>query len=120
MTTISTLYELESVPVSDYVEVPRWVERDITCGTLAAILEGGCVSGAYMPAVTYSTALETMNDYGDEVLDYIESTFGEMPAPSDSVSWSSLAVHYLSCAVEMWAEEVGDDIAAQIEDSKAE
>lgn len=110
MATISELYEAER-PVSDCgVEVPDWIEQDIDTGTLAAICEGGCASGAYMPAVTYWQATETMAQHGDEVLDYLQSTLGELPPPKDSESWSGMAVHYLNCAVELWALGVAEEI----------
>jgi len=43
-------------PITSYIEtftIPQWIEQDITPSTVAAILQGGCESGAYMPAVTY-------------------------------------------------------------------
>ena len=85
------------------IHVPAWIEQDITGADVAAICEGGCASGAYMPAVTYHVALTTMAEYGDDVLQYIEDALGDLPAPPSDVSWSGLAVHYLSGAVELWA-----------------
>ena len=35
------------------IEIPRWIEQDISPQDVAAIVQGGCESGAYMPAVTY-------------------------------------------------------------------
>ena len=59
-----------------------------------------------MPAVTYYQALATMAEHGDDVLEYIEDTLGEIPAPKAGESWSGLAVFYLSMAVELWAGDV--------------
>lgn len=71
-------------PVAELLDcaVPGWIERDIEASTIAAICHGGCASGAYMPAVTYSQALRTMGEHGDEVLKYIEDAMGELPAPN--------------------------------------
>ena len=91
-------------------DVPAWIEQDITCYDIAAIVQGGCASGAYMPAVTYNRATETMAAHGDDVLKYIEDSFGELPAPRDGESWGGLAVHYLSCAVEIWASGVESEL----------
>ena len=35
------------------IDVPGWIDQDITPADVAAIVQGGCASGAYMPAVTY-------------------------------------------------------------------
>jgi hypothetical protein len=54
---------------------PKWLQSmgviEEMC-TLQSISQGGCASGAYMPAVTYHTALETMLEHGDDILSYIE------------------------------------------------
>ena len=99
-------------PVADLlgVTVPAWIEQDITPATVAAIVQGGCASGAYMPAVTYHDALRMMADHGDDVLEYIEDSMGEIPTPKAGESWSGLATFYLSMAVELWAGGVMADL----------
>lgn len=95
------------------IDVPRWIDSDITVSQVAAIVQGGCASGAYMPAVTYYEALKTMGEHGDDVLEFIEESFGEMPTPGkDAQSWSGMACFYLSVAVELWASNV----ESQLED----
>lgn len=95
---------------SSGIEVPNWIEQDITAADVAAIIQGGCASGAYMPAVTYHTARETMNAHGDDVLEFIEDHLGELPGPAKGESWSGIAVHYLSLAVELWAASVESEV----------
>ena len=96
--------------------VPRWIDQDITPATVAAILQGGCNSGAYMPAVTYHLALSTMQQHGDSedgVLQYLEDNLGEIPTPPagvDALSWGGLACMYVSTAVELWAASVEDEL----------
>lgn len=93
-------------PISDRfddIDVPTWIDDDISPHDVAAIVQGGCASGAYMPAVTYHTAAVTMSLYGDDVLDYISDQLGELPMPDSGVSWSGIACHFLSIAVELWA-----------------
>jgi len=85
------------------IEIPAWIDRDISTYDIASICQGGCASGAYMPAVTYHQALKTMSDHGDDVLQYIEDNLGEMPQPKKGESWAGMACFYLSCAVEIWA-----------------
>ncbi len=92
------------------IEIPAWIERDISPNDVAAIVQGGCASGAYMPAVTYHQALETMKEHGDEVLQFIEDQLGELPAPAKGKSWSGMACFYLSCAVELWASNVESEL----------
>jgi hypothetical protein len=95
-------------PVADLLgeRIPEWIEQDISPYDIAAIVQGGCASGAYMPAVTYHRAAAIMAEHGDDVLDYITQSTGHLPlAPADT-SWSGLACFYLSCAVELWASGI--------------
>jgi hypothetical protein len=62
-----------------------------------------------MPAVTYHQARETMNEHGDDVLQYIQDSLDELPKPRDDESWSGIAVFYLSYAVELWASGIETD-----------
>lgn len=85
-------------------DVPYWIEQDITVGDCRNIVRGGCASGAYMPAVTYYKANAIMDEYGDDVLQFIDEHLGDdLPAPPKGCSWSGIACHYLSLAVEIWA-----------------
>ena len=98
-----TLWEDEN-PVTRFdIDVPQWIEQDISPNTLMAIEQGGCASGAYMPAVTYYDAKKTMGEHGDDVLQYIQDTYGELPKPQNDESWAGMAVHYMSVGVELWA-----------------
>ena len=100
--------------VSDYTDVPAWVDQGITVYDLMAIQQGGCASGAYMPAVTYHQAKATMAEHGDTVLDYIFSIESELPANQNALSWSGIAVFYLSIAVELWASSAIAAIEEQV------
>ena len=103
---------------ADYNE-PKWIEP-LSPSDIAAINQGGCASGSYMPAVTYHTANMTMAEHGDDVLQFLEDTTGELPTPPNDISWSQLACFYLSKAVELhcaiysdledWEDE--EDLAA--------
>ena len=81
---------------------PLNVTNVLDLADIQAIQQGGCSSGAFMPAVTYYSAMLTMADYGDDVLQYIQDTMGELPKPDNCESWSGMACFYLSCAVELW------------------
>ena len=81
---------------------PEWITEELDIADIQAVIQGGCSSGAYMPAVTYYQATKTMTEHGDEVLEYIEEVLGELPAPKPETSWSGMAVYYLSTAVELW------------------
>ena len=94
----------------DLDEIPAWIDQNITPYDIAGICEGGCASGAYMPAVVYDQALDTMGRHGDAVLDYLEDALGELPAPTARESWSGMASHFLSAAVELWAQAAADAI----------
>lgn len=100
-------------------QAPAWFDTNYcTRYDIAAIQQGGCASGAYMPAVTYYQARQTMNEYGDDVLEYIEEQYGELPAPPAASSWSGIAVHYLSLAVELWASGFDVDNIEESEDDE--
>jgi hypothetical protein len=115
MTNTDLLWDNDE-PVAELgVDVPAWIDPDITPCNIAAIVQGGCASGVYMPAVTYRTALETMHEHGNDILEYIEDNYGEIPAPPTGSSWYSIAVHYLSMAVEVWASSVEEEIAEILE-----
>jgi len=104
-------------PVSELLNIkqPDWIAYELSPMDIASICQGGCASGSYMPAVTYHKAIATMGQHGDEILDYIERVYGEIPNPLDQyeeVSWSGMACFYLSTAVELWA----GDVMAQLEE----
>jgi hypothetical protein len=94
--------------------ITTWIDQNITPYDIAAICQGGCASGAYMPAVTCWQALETMDSHGDEILDYIENALGEIPTPSPIQSWSGMACYYLSWAVELWAQFTEDALQEKV------
>lgn len=107
-----------AAPVSRLgIDVPAWIDQDISPYTIAAIQQGGCESGAYMPAVTYCTALETMGEHGDAVLDYIDGVGCGIPG-ADLVgagSWSGMACYLLSLAVELWACDIEESVTEELE-----
>ena len=84
---------------------PEWIEYELERYDIEAIIQDGCASGTYMPAVTYYKANKMMAEYGDDVLEYIENTWVELPQPSKGESWTGLAVFYLSVAVESWCQQ---------------
>ena len=103
-------------PVTNYdIGVPSWIDQDISLDDIRNILQGGCASGAYMPSVTYHQALATMGKHGDDVLQYIEDSLGELPDVSGE-SWSGMACKYLSCAVELWCASVQDETESALQE----
>jgi len=100
------------------IDQPDWIIDELSPYDMIAIYQGGCASGAYMPAVTYYTALNTMNEHGGEVFEYVEQVMGELPkAPSDT-TWSGMAVYYLSYAVELWVSSNMDEVENAIEENE--
>jgi hypothetical protein len=100
-------------PVTGFdIDVPSWIDQDISPYDVAAICQGGCASGAYMPAVTYHTARETMNEHGDNVLQYIEDSYGELPQPPADTSWDGRACFFMSVAVELWASMAESELGS--------
>jgi len=107
-------------PVTAFdIEVPQWIEQDISVYHVAAIVQGGCESGAYMPAVTYVTAQRTMAEHGDDVLNYLEGFICE-PLSFDvhTESFGGFCVRLLSLAVDIWAVSVSDQLKSAVEEAQ--
>lgn len=90
---------------------PGWVEPDYFTDlqSLRDLLRGGCASGYYMPAVRYRDALKTMHDSGDAILDWLADmgvNVTELLREGADESWSGLACHVLSAAVETWCADM--------------
>lgn len=79
---------------------PDWITEQLSPANIAAINQGGCASGAYMPAVTYHTALRTMNEHGNDVLEFLDDDVDHLTL--NEQTWSGIAVLFLSAAVEKW------------------
>ena len=110
---IKRLYSVDR-PVSDYgIEPPGWISEPISTLDVAAILEGGCQSGTYPPAVEYRQALETMNVYGDEIIGFLCNNMWEVPR-FEVTSWPRAAVKILSTGIEMWCWTVADELAERM------
>lgn len=92
------------------INVPKWIESDVTISDVAGIYQGGCASGAYMPAVTYHVAHETMHDHGNKVLDFISDRAMEYPYIKENQSWKGHNCDVISLAVELWAMEVVSEL----------
>ena len=95
--------DLRSV-IREMEDTPPWL-NELEVYDFQAIQQGGCESGAYMPAVTYYDAAQTMAKYGDDVFTYIESQYGELPDIPKQSSWDGIAVFFLSFAVELWCSQ---------------
>ena len=102
--------------LDDGPDVPPWIEQDISPSDVAAIVQGGCDSGAYMPAVSYQAARSVMNDHGDDVMNFLEEVNGEIPGAPEPISWDGMACHYLSCAVKLWAMLAHDKLEEILDD----
>lgn len=87
-------------------DAPEYVEDWTTYSTVAAIYQGGCASGAYMPAVTYYDARQTMGKDGDAIIDDLRESgaFDEnFLAIREDEDFSGYCCRMVSAAVEVWA-----------------
>ena len=97
-------------PCTNYgIEVPQWIDQDISPCTVASLVQSGCASGAYMTSVFYDDASRVMEEHGDAVLQYLEDEIGEVP-PIGKLGWSGYKCCLLSAAVEAWAILVLDQL----------
>jgi hypothetical protein len=74
---------------------------------IEAVRQGGCASGAYMPAVTYCIAAECMYKFGHEIVEYLdqqgygtECEFLQLNPQEDT--YAGWCVKVVSAAVEEW------------------
>lgn len=92
----------------EFLEFMRLIE---SVQELAAIIQGGCVSGAYMPAVTYHTALECMTKHYDSIEEQINSIYGDELAftfnPANE-HFAGFCAKLCACAVESWVGSYAD------------
>ena len=111
--TLMRLYSVDR-PVSDYgIEPPHWISETISTLDVAAIIEWGCASGTYPPAVSYTQSLETMRRYGDEIFEFIKDNRWDVPR-FEITSWKTGAVKIVSTAVELWCDNVAGELAERI------
>lgn len=115
-----SLWDHEEKPVSDYLDVPEWIEEDITVGTIAAVCQGGCASGAYMPTVTYWQALETMGKYSDEIERYLDDSGMDMLESIAYDHWAGVAYTVVSSAVELWCSSIEEELLELLEEDEEE
>lgn len=107
--TENDLWNMEE-PARNFADMPRWIDPGFTVQDAMAVHQGGCASGAYMPAVTYHQANDTMHTYGNEVLEYLEEFLDVLPAIPEGLSWGQMASHYLAYAVDLWAFSFVEDM----------
>lgn len=77
---------------------------------LQAIQQGGCASGAYMPAVTYHTALECMAEHYEEIENILADHFtGGLNFDPATETWPTFASRLVAAAVECWVNQFNLD-----------
>ena len=76
-------------------------------GDIQAIQQGGCASGAYMPAVTYYTAKEVLLEHENEILSLINEHHytNEITFDMQNETIGQFAVNLVSMAVELWCQQ---------------
>ena len=97
------------------IDIPAYIDQDLDLAQVRAIVQLGCDSGAYMPAVTYWQAEQTMLHHGEAVLDEIDG-LGPFSFDPSSDSWLGFACKLVSLAVESWAAHVLEEAESALED----
>ena len=104
------------------IDVPFFVKFDIgaedgtqfkhpTVQDVASIFQGGCDSGAWMPAVTYYSALRNLAENAIEIEDYLDEVgWGITKSTEDGIM--TVACEMVSAAVEIWAAGVHQELVA--------
>ena len=95
--------EANAITLEDLNATPSWLDiEDIA--TIQAIQQGGCESGAYMPAVSYYEAEKAMAEHGGEIMEYLYDVFGSVPDHKQDF-WGGVCSFYYSLAVELWCSQ---------------
>lgn len=98
------------------INIPAWIDQDLTQYDIEAIIQGGCDSGAYMPAVTYYDAGQTMKKHGDDILDYLHdndiSLQTEITNPENNMDTLNCLI--VSSAVELWAYSIEEKLKIEL------
>ena len=113
-----SLWDYEEKQVSDYLDVPEWIEGDITCLDVAAVCQGGCASRAYMPAVTYWQALKTMNEHSDKIEKYLDEIAPDIWGNVTYDHWAGIACVVVSYAVELWCSSIEEELLELLEEDE--
>lgn len=116
--TSSILWE-HDFPVAEILgNVPNFLNSDtfgiITPYDVAGILQGGCASGSWMPAVTYGTATGILLEHESEVLDLIEG-YGAFTFDPENESLGGFHCKLVSCGVEIWCAGVEEKLIEALE-----
>ncbi len=102
---IANGYDLREFLEAVTTEQPQFIKSMGAIDSIAemhAINQGGCESGAYMPAVTYHTALECMANYPQEVQEGVEFRYETIEFDLSRDSISTFASKLVAAAVESW------------------
>ncbi len=86
------------------IEVPEWIHEDITLHTIIQIAAIGCTEDTYPPIDSPTQCLETMEECGDQVLQYLMDcphTPSVLPATLNN-TWSGIAAMLLAEAITGW------------------
>lgn len=95
--------------INDQPEFLQFMGEIDSVSELIAIYQGGCASGACMPAVTYATALECMFKHYDSVESQI-GYMGEITFNITEKTFSSFCVNLCSMAVEDYVQQFAEII----------
>lgn len=113
VTRIRRLMAIEKPASMFGIEVPVWIEQGILLTTIDQIAEKGCDSGAYMPAVAGAEARETMAEWGDSVIGFLEETglHDDLEVRPVELGWREACCKILATAVDTWAGQVAADLS---------
>ena len=104
------------------LEIPAWIDQEITVCTVRAICQGGCVSGAYMPAVIYFEAKQTMAQHGSDIFDFIFDRLDKDGLRHECSDFGMMCSFYVSSAVQLWAAEalyMIEELEAELDEEDA-
>ncbi len=91
---------------------PEFMQGEMSVASICeiqSIIGCGCAGNAHK-SVYYFEASQCMSKHGDDVLQYLEDTLGELPTIPNGSSWSQIASIYLSCAVDLWCGNFASDL----------
>jgi hypothetical protein len=98
------------------MQVPAWIDQDITLGMLEDIAKHQCLGAGYLPAINRYEAIDTMEKHGDDLCSWLYQETGEDIPIAGSVSAPDLAIDVVQYAVNLWATQKEDEVRRLIKE----
>lgn len=85
---------------------PSWLIHEIDLSDVFSIYQGGCASGAFIPAVTYHIAEAWFNTHSEDMLQYVRDNDSNLVFNFNELPFSEFCTRICASAVEYFVFEL--------------